>query len=78
METAIMENQMEKKMENELETGIINGVYRQLVWTEGVERNMETLVLSELTYQDPVLHSIPGPLNPKPSGPRGLGVDSNI
>ena len=27
METAIMENQMDKKMENEMETGIILGLY---------------------------------------------------
>ena len=31
MEATIMENQIEKKMENEMETGIINSIYERLI-----------------------------------------------
>ena len=47
METTIMENQMEKKMENEMETGIImvyiQGLYRGNIGI--MEKKMETTII---------------------------------
>ena len=47
METTIMENQMEKKIENEMETGIImgykQGLYRGYIGI--MENNMETTIV---------------------------------